>query len=189
MGGFVVASFFNAILLSKTDMFNNLDAKLARKCYRLACLSLLCSQLGAVLFVTGSFMYRPGYNNHCDRHNALQQKWRTFGSHIAPNHTGTISLDEALKLLTSKTGVNPDIIRDLIPEHEWCVDVMDDGTGLYIIGSVLYLVQSLLYLRIVWMKQVAADSKRKKDGEESSAALSGGSSSSESTEGNSKLLD
>jgi len=148
--GFAVASFFNAILLSKTDTFQALPGEIGRRCYQLACWTLLCSQLGALLFVTGSFMYHPGYNNHCQRSMLISKKWKTIGGK-------NITFDKAVGMIASQFHRERDAVKELIPHRTWCRDILTDGTRLYIIGSVLYLLQALLYLRITWIKQVARD--------------------------------
>lgn len=168
--GFVIASFFNAILLSRTDTFKALPGAIGKKCYILGCYSLLCSQLGAVLFVSGSFMYRPGYNTHCDRNLEIHKRWK----HLATGmNNGTVgSFDEALEVMADRMNRDSGVLEALIPEVEWCVNVMNDGTRLYIIGSLLYLVQSLIYLRITWIKQEAKDAKERGESEEDDESTS-----------------
>jgi len=63
--GFVVASFFNAVgmTLSKTSL--HVPGIVARRCYWLSVFSLFFSLMGGVLFVVGSYLYRPEFDTHC----------------------------------------------------------------------------------------------------------------------------
>jgi len=62
--GFILASFFNALNMAASKS----DSKLTEiyiTCHQFHVVALLCSQLGSVLFFTGSFLYRPELSSHC----------------------------------------------------------------------------------------------------------------------------
>lgn len=137
--GFCMASFFNALSLNRDaeraatigNSTKKRDIVIAKRCHYLTISALFFSQLGGVLFVAGSYLYRPGFNNHCD--------------------------PEKEALGTEE------------PES-FCVNVLDEGTRLYIIGSFFYLAQSVLALIKIYLKhQISAeigDSSDDEDGEE-----------------------
>mmetsp|Transcript_35248 Transcript_35248/g.101231 ORF Transcript_35248/g.101231 Transcript_35248/m.101231 type:complete len:303 (+) Transcript_35248:544-1452(+) len=145
--GFVVASFCNAVLLSKSKMFALIPGKSGELVYFLAFTSLLCSQLGGVFFTTGSYMYRPGFNNHCERH--IRAGW----SRLTDASDKFDNVEDVIAWLHQEFNLTRKDAEQLIPADDWCVDIEAYGTLLYIVGSCLYLIQSVLYYIIAVIKE------------------------------------
>merc|ERR1712185_893148 len=82
---------------------------------RLTKMALFFSILGAVLFVTGSFLYTVDSAEGCDEFFPIKGSNATAEENV-----------------TAPTG------------DAWCVSVTDQGTILYLIGSVFYVIQSIL---------------------------------------------
>jgi hypothetical protein len=85
----------------------------------------VATQIGSISFVVGSVLFRPGLNDHCDprsRHEELIGEMG-MGGHGADDNGG----------------VN-------------CVNNFDQGTWLYVGGSLLFVVQSIAALLIVKIK-------------------------------------
>jgi len=107
---FLVASMFNAIGLgmNKEEAEKN-PVSVATHYLHVA--ALMCSQFGSVLFVAGSFMYRPITGSGCPDFNVRYEGEAQAGEAVA--------------------------------EHA-CETTGTFGTWLYIYGSILYLIESLL---------------------------------------------
>lgn len=65
-----LASYANAIGLATERGWEGVPDGWARTCFRIDCFGLGCTQIGSVLFVAGSFLYRPGFENHCEERGA-----------------------------------------------------------------------------------------------------------------------
>eukprot|EP00416_Gambierdiscus_australes_P034214 CAMPEP_0171109714 /NCGR_PEP_ID=MMETSP0766_2-20121228/70938_1 /TAXON_ID=439317 /ORGANISM="Gambierdiscus australes, Strain CAWD 149" /LENGTH=216 /DNA_ID=CAMNT_0011571487 /DNA_START=348 /DNA_END=998 /DNA_ORIENTATION=- len=143
--GFVIASFCNAVLLSKRKMCELIPGRRGKLVYDLAFASLGCSQLGGVFFVTGSYMYRPGFNNHCERH--IRAGWNDLA--LKSNMTEM----QLVHRMAQKLSTSTEEVLKLMPETKWCTDVEDYGGWLFLLGSLFYLAQSLSYLLIALIKE------------------------------------
>jgi len=105
--GFVVASFFNAVCMTLQKTMLSIPGPAARKCYWISVAGLFFSLMGGVLFVVGSYLYRPEFNTHCREYRSM-----THDSF----------------------------------EATWCLNTLNYGTWLYIVGSCFYLIQAYLNL-------------------------------------------
>jgi len=61
--GFVLASYWNALGMASEHGYRHPPSTAAASCIQLSKVSLCLSMIGGVLFVTGSFLYRPGYSH------------------------------------------------------------------------------------------------------------------------------
>jgi hypothetical protein len=142
-GGFVVASFFNAVLLSRGKMFKAIP-HYGETVYNMAFIALLCAQLGGVLYVSGSFLLRPGFRNHCNRD--IRQGWEHLANMLDRNFTVMV------RKMASDLNVSESQLRRFMPHKELCEDILNQGSWLFTIGSLLYLIQSMIYLAMAWLK-------------------------------------
>lgn len=135
--GFAIAAFNNGLALGKTYGTKK-DRGFFDVVYRMKKNALLCALIGSISFVVGSILYRPGLSKSC--------------TPIGANAT-----DASGKPLET---VDP---NDVFSSK--CADVALFGTYLYILGSVLFLLEALLDMAaIIYELKVA-----KEDGESSGA--------------------
>lgn len=167
--GFVLAAYWMSMAMVKRASLHELP-KVGSPEYRrrqiLSC-ELLCSIVGSVLFVTGSFLYRPSYATDCS-HQAL------WAAAKAPNGTSP----PHLALLRRRSGhafLGPAPPAE--PEHALsddfqglCVNVMNQGTWLYLLGSAIFLVQCSL---VAWRLTLPEDCHKHEEDREHSGAAAG----------------
>lgn len=63
--GFGIATFFNAVTMSKGKMLADFPTSVAQLCYRLTVMCLFCCLMGSLLFTTGSYLYQPNLSGGC----------------------------------------------------------------------------------------------------------------------------
>lgn len=144
--GFVIASYCNAVLLSRGRMFKSIP-KHGQLVYNLAFIALLCAQIGGVLFVSGSFMFRPGFRNHCNRD--VREGWEDLAGMLDRNFTAL------LWKMARDLNTTEEQLRRFMPHKEVCEDIIDTGVFLFLAGSCFYLIQSILYLIMAYIKHYA----------------------------------
>jgi len=145
--GFMLASYCNAILLAKKELFHGIPFGYGKIVYNIAFAALLNSQIGGVFFVTGSFMFLPGFRTHCERD--IRADWTQIAAGINSNLTTIVAK------MSSDFHVSESEILKLMPPHGICQDILQNGAILYIIGSFFYFVQSCLYLICSLIKSYA----------------------------------
>ena len=117
---YTLASFFNALtLLPSTLGDSEASAETAVLAFRLGVAKLMCTQLGSVCFVAGSFLYRPALQTDCGH-------------------------------------------RD---DDSMCASAIVQGTWLYIAGTGLFLLQSLLQLTSACVADLSSPRQRRRDDE------------------------
>mmetsp|Transcript_51955 Transcript_51955/g.150945 ORF Transcript_51955/g.150945 Transcript_51955/m.150945 type:complete len:375 (+) Transcript_51955:99-1223(+) len=178
--GFVLASFWNAVGMASEHGHRQLPDAAQATCFQLSKVSLCLAMVGGVLFVTGSFLYRPGYTNThgCGRSAkrgavpspaVMQLSLKPLlpapesSSGKWPNQQGlkgfaAIDMFKAHRLhqtsRRSRAVLSPNEVGQLKPvslaavepETSTCTNAAQDGTWLYVIGSLCFLIQSVLSL-------------------------------------------
>lgn len=120
--GYVMAGFYNGFSQGAhaQEIDKSIDTTAEELIHYLKKYGLLCVVIGSCLFVTGSFMYRPGFAQDCNDETIPQGNTTT----------------------TDEGEVN----------HLPCVSIMDFGTYCYIVGSVLFTVDSIFELVVVYLR-------------------------------------
>lgn len=144
--GFVIASHCNAVHLSRGRMFKAIP-KYGHLLYNMAFVALLCAQLGGVFFVAGSFMFRPGFRNHCNRD--VREGWVGIAEQVDQNFTFML---ERMAWELNTTAAH---LRTYMPHKEVCEDILQEGVWLFTVGSLLYLAQASIYLAMACIKHNA----------------------------------
>jgi len=135
--GFVIAAFNNGLALGKTYGAKK-DRGIFDVVYRLKKNALLCALIGSICFVVGSILYRPGLNKSCT----------PIGANTTDASGKPIETVDPTDVFSSK-----------------CAETALFGTYLYILGSVLFLIEALLdMMSIIYELKFA-----KEDGESSGA--------------------
>ena len=147
---FQLGSFYACLGLShyySTLVTSGYAVEIALWCKSLYIWGLLCTQIGSVAFVTGSYLYRPGLEDHC--------------SHVRGSSSSSSSSSSSNNNNSSSSGSVPShysvyidgvLVEDNIMGVD-CVSSINEGTLLYVVGSALFVCQSLLNLYSCWLKQ------------------------------------
>mmetsp|Transcript_39470 Transcript_39470/g.91610 ORF Transcript_39470/g.91610 Transcript_39470/m.91610 type:complete len:339 (-) Transcript_39470:132-1148(-) len=151
--GFVIAAYYNALAMVKGAAIHKAP-KIGSIEYtkrQIVAGELFLSTIGSVLFVTGSFLYRPSYATNCSHEALLKSKEAEHG---------------AGGLKTSLARLRPRLSHSLlgvaVPQPEGmtedfrvlCVNVMNQGTMLYLLGSALFVGQcGLAFWRMYLQKR------------------------------------
>lgn len=135
--GFVVAGYFNALAMVQSATVHETPVVGSYEYWRrkISAGELFLAIMGGVLFVTGSFLYRPSYATNCSK-DILHL---AFGDDI----------DKPAQLQSSRAAPSGVIVDNSEPEisddfRALCVNVMDQGTWLYLVGANFYFLQALL---------------------------------------------
>mmetsp|Transcript_25432 Transcript_25432/g.73367 ORF Transcript_25432/g.73367 Transcript_25432/m.73367 type:complete len:353 (+) Transcript_25432:89-1147(+) len=132
----VVGSYWNAVGVIETNTLARTRIPIwVRRC---ASVALCCTAVGGSLFVAGSFLFRPGFKNSCEEPS------------IAAEVAGEKRLRHR-RWQTEQTIMRPRRLRTTTPPPDQemvslCVDVIAQGTWLFLWGSVFFLAQSVLSL-------------------------------------------
>jgi len=149
--GFVLAAYWSSMAMVKKASIHDLP-KVGSPEYRrrqITSMELLCSLIGSVLFVTGSFLYRPSYATDCS-HEALRAAAKA-PSVTSPTHLALLRLRSGHGFL----GTAPPAEHALSDDFQGlCVNVMNQGTWLYVLGSTLFLAQCSL---VAWRLSLPAE--------------------------------
>jgi len=178
--GFVLASYWNALGMASEHGYRHAPSSAAATCVQLSKVSLCLSMVGGALFVTGSFLYRPGYTNMhgCGRSarshsppsslvmqpmlkprlSALESssdKWPdrqglqglAASGMSKPQRLHRTSRRPIAALSPSEVGQpSPASLAAVGPDTLQCLNAIRDGTWLYVLGSLCFLLQSVLSL-------------------------------------------
>jgi len=150
--GFVIASHCNAVHLSRGKMFKVIP-KHGHLLYNMAFVALLCAQLGGVFFVAGSFMFRPGFRNHCNRD--VREGWVGIAEQVDQNFTFM------LERMAKELNTTAKHLRTFMPHKEVCQDILEEGVWLFTVGSALYLAQATIYLVMACIKHTAVQQQQR----------------------------
>mmetsp|Transcript_141558 Transcript_141558/g.440058 ORF Transcript_141558/g.440058 Transcript_141558/m.440058 type:complete len:375 (-) Transcript_141558:63-1187(-) len=125
---------------------------------RTASVALSCTAIGAAMFFAGSFLFRPGFKNECESPEAfvpvetvqavaeevgrrMKRRSKRFAHIIEPD------LLPAAKA-KGRIGAGPLGLPEAAPNgyelNTWCVSIIEQGTLLFLIGCLAFLVNSLL---------------------------------------------
>jgi len=192
--GFVLASFWNAVGMASEHGHRQLPDSAHATCFQLSKVSLCLAMVGGVLFVTGSFLHRPGYTNMngCGRSAklgavlspavmilsakpllpALESSGGKWPNQQGLKEFAATDMFKALRLhhtsRRSRAVLSPNEIGQLKPvslaaaepETSKCTNAVQDGTWLYVIGSLCFLLQSVLSLAssVIMHKSVSQQS-------------------------------
>lgn len=150
--GFVMAAYFNALGLSSipADKENESVAFVRR----LATNELLLTILGSVLFVIGSILYRPSLDTRC----AERATPGLLATGAQRSNVSSAQGAVLLQLQAAASFVASGFSSKGQPAVA-CADSYEEGTWMYIIGSSLFLVQSVLH---AWRSSIMHESLTKK---------------------------
>lgn len=150
--GFVLASYWNACGLAAEFGQRYAAGSRESRCVRLASISLCFAMVGGVFFVSGSFLYRPGYGKDCSDSRRLPTSLLGSGTALRAfaRHRSSGGFLHARRLAADTPAARA---ADL------CLDAAQNGTWLYIIGSSLFLVQSLMSMACTVIMSSAGDGK------------------------------
>lgn len=136
--GLVLASVWNAFgLVEENAKRSETPTKVEVLCRRLASLALCCTAVGGALFVAGSFMFRPAFENDCKEaieRAAVQHPWRHRHHHVGFLQVGGDAWDPRISADSEGR------------EMSWCLSIINQGTWVYLYGCLLFLAQSVISL-------------------------------------------
>jgi len=148
----VVAGHWNAIgfIETATKLPVGRRTVLLRRC---ASVALTCTAIGAALFFAGSFLFRPGFKNQCESPQAFHPSSATddtkdFGHMIEPDMMGKARMklrgarDYSLTVEAVSAGQDPEPKGYEL--DGFCVSIIEQGTLLYLLGCLCFLVHSIL---------------------------------------------
>lgn len=185
--GLVLASIWNAFGLVEESVkrrtkLRDPGNKVEMWCRRIASLALCCTALGGSLFVAGSFLFRPGFENDCGINEPLpygiieeqKQKSDRYRWHMRGNGMNLIAASEYtfdvnkidINLLRKQnethapsfatlsggegedwpTNKRPHHVKKKLFHNPFCVDILRQGTWIYLWGSLAFFLQSVLSL-------------------------------------------
>mmetsp|Transcript_87718 Transcript_87718/g.204095 ORF Transcript_87718/g.204095 Transcript_87718/m.204095 type:complete len:337 (+) Transcript_87718:93-1103(+) len=132
--GFVVAAYFNALAMVKGAAIHKAHkiGSVEHTKSRIVAAELFLSTIASVLFVTGSFLYRPSYATNCSHEALLSAKEVGMLSTRSPRLRPRLA--HALLGLAEPEAMTEDF-------RVLCVNVMNQGTMLYLLGSALFVGQ------------------------------------------------
>mmetsp|Transcript_48560 Transcript_48560/g.140703 ORF Transcript_48560/g.140703 Transcript_48560/m.140703 type:complete len:344 (-) Transcript_48560:56-1087(-) len=138
--GFVVGAFWNSMAMVKAATVH--VPKVGSTEYRrrqVMAAELFMSLMGSVLFVTGSFLYRPSYATNCD-HESLAKAAKAMKT--SPAHVALLRRRSSHAILGAPPPADDPVLSEDF--QGLCVNVMNQGTLLYVLGSILFILQCLL---------------------------------------------
>lgn len=154
----VLASIWNAFgLVDEHSKKDELPSSTDIVCRRLASVALCCTALGGSLFVAGSFMFRPAFENDCvaekreDSHEEGSSPWRR-GHHIGFLQAGA-SMWYPADPSRFKAGSKVELTA-------MCLGIINQGTWVYLWGCLLFFAQSVISL-VVCITMNKADARPK----------------------------
>jgi hypothetical protein len=171
--GYLSAAYWNALGLGAsraharkgTSATDPTVAEAEDRCSNIASVELWILLTGSALFTVGSFLYRPSLETNCDvvaavAERRLQGESATLGvsmlqsalSIVEPVKGGPAALGAGmLQSVREASGAGSQGVGGA----PWCLDAAKQGTYLFIVGSVLFWVQSCMCLARTWMMHSA----------------------------------
>lgn len=161
--GYLSAAYWNALGLGASRAQSRkgagaTDPEVAEaedRCSYIASVELWILLTGSALFTVGSFLYRPSLETNCDVVAAVAER-RLQGESAA---LGVSMLQSALSIVEPVSGGPAALgagmlqsVREALGAGSqgigspWCLDAAVQGTYLFIVGSVLFWVQSCMSL-------------------------------------------
>jgi len=154
----VLASVWNAFgLVDEHLKKDELPTPTEIMCRRLAAIALCCTAVGGALFVAGSFMFRPAFENDCVAekravgHEESPSRWRR-GDHVGFLQAGA-SIWDPPDPSRVKAGSRVELTA-------MCLGIINQGTWVYLWGCMLFFAQSLISL-VVCITMNTADARPK----------------------------
>mmetsp|Transcript_22157 Transcript_22157/g.69167 ORF Transcript_22157/g.69167 Transcript_22157/m.69167 type:complete len:315 (-) Transcript_22157:65-1009(-) len=155
--GMVLASYCNALGMSAQGPRAK-GGTAAAAIRQLASTELFLAMVGSVLFVVGSFFYRPSLDTKCGEGTPAASLLRARAR--APPHPGAAAQGDVL--LQAGVRMRLDVLS---PDASGgrarylCADTAEEGTWMFIVGSALFLAQSVLHLWRARLMHQAAEQK------------------------------
>jgi hypothetical protein len=176
--GYLSAAYWNALGLgasrahegNRTGTIDPSVAEAEGRCSYIASVELWILLTGSALFTVGSFMFRPSLETNCDVEAAVAER-RVQGesallgvsmlqsaiSTIEPVKGGPAALGAGM--LQSVVQVAQSVLGSGSQGSgalgEWCLSAAVQGTYLFIVGSVLFMLQSCMCLLRTWIMHCA----------------------------------
>lgn len=78
--GFVLATFCNSIAMTERGNRTAVPGKVGIVCHWMMVWELFLSLFGGILFVIGSYLYRPGFRNDCSQYRLIEDEETSHGT-------------------------------------------------------------------------------------------------------------
>jgi len=154
----VLASVWNAFgLVDEHSKKDELPSSHEIMCRRLASIALCCTALGGALFVAGSFMFRPAFENDCSAEIREDSREDGPGPWRRSHHVGFLQAGASMWDPSDPSRVTAD---SMVRLTAFCLGIINQGTWVYLWGCTLFFAQSVISL-FVCVTMNNADSRPK----------------------------